>query len=287
MKKILFILFFIPCFVQAQMPIVNGWRHASSCDADAQAFIDSTGITGTEATAICQLVKDLKDSSLWSSMLAIYPFVGGTSTSCKWNLKDPRDLDAAYRLTFTGSWSFSSTGGQPDGSTAYANTHLTPNSVFTYDNVNMSYYSRTSAASGVNQFYEMGSGNNIVGGFSVFAYRSGGASAGDFGEGVNNRATFTDSDGLGYYIASSTSSTGYLFKNGVQVASKSSMSGAGVIGVYTMYVGGFNEGNVANVYYSIRECAMATIGTGLSTAQMATLNTIVESFQDALGRGVQ
>ena len=54
---------------------------------------------------------------------AVYPFLGGTSSSCKWNLKDPRNLDAAFRLTFSGGWTFSSTGALPNGVNAYANTY--------------------------------------------------------------------------------------------------------------------------------------------------------------------
>lgn len=293
MRKLLLILTVITALptnnVAAQSPMFKLIAKNTACsDADGQAFILAAGITNaTQKTAICQLVKSLKDSLLWSSMLAIYPFVGGTAASCKWNLKDPRDLDAAYRLTFTGSWTFSSTGGQPDGSTAYANSYLTPSGNFTYNNVNMSYYSRTSAASGNLQFYEMGSGNSAVGGYSIFANRAigGTGGAGDFGHGVNNRAAFANADGTGYYIAAANSSTGYVYKNGIQVATIALT--AGTVDIYPIYIGGFNEGDVAGAFYSIRECAFSTIGTGLSTAKMATLNTIVESFNDALGRGVQ
>ena len=31
-------------------------------------------------------------------MKAIYPFVGGTATTHKFNLKDPADINAAFRL---------------------------------------------------------------------------------------------------------------------------------------------------------------------------------------------
>ena len=67
-------------------------------DTDAQAFITATGITdNTQKNSINQLVLDLKSYGVWSKIKAIYPFVGGTATTHKFNLKDPRDLDAAYR----------------------------------------------------------------------------------------------------------------------------------------------------------------------------------------------
>jgi hypothetical protein len=42
--------------------------------------------------------------------MAIYPLVGGTQSTTKWNLKDPRDLDAAYRLSFYGNPVYAGTG---------------------------------------------------------------------------------------------------------------------------------------------------------------------------------
>jgi hypothetical protein len=72
-------------------------------DPDAQAFIDATGISGIDATAINTLVVDLKADNLWTKLKVIYPMVGGTSTTMKYNLKDPQDTNAAYRIDWVGS----------------------------------------------------------------------------------------------------------------------------------------------------------------------------------------
>jgi hypothetical protein len=94
-------------------------------DPDATLFIQVSQITGsTQRGAIVDLVKDLKSNNLWSKMKAVYPMVGGTAETHKWNLKDPRDVDAAFRLTFTGGWTHSSTGAKGNGSNAWANTNL-------------------------------------------------------------------------------------------------------------------------------------------------------------------
>ena len=88
----------------------------SSFDPDAQAFITAAGITDpTQQTAIDSLVIGLKADSLWTNMQAIYPFVGGTATTHKYNLKDPRDLNAAYRLSFAGGWTHSVNGALGNG----------------------------------------------------------------------------------------------------------------------------------------------------------------------------
>jgi len=94
-------------------------------DPDAQAFITAAGITNpTQQSAINDLVVGLKADGLWTSMTAIYPLVGGTASSHKYNLKDPRDLDVAYRLTFYGGWTHSSNGITGNFFNTYADTYI-------------------------------------------------------------------------------------------------------------------------------------------------------------------
>jgi hypothetical protein len=101
-------------------------RYVSSVDPDAQAFITAAGITNpTQQAAINTLVVDLKSDGLWTKMIAIYPLVGGTASSQKYNLKDPRDLDVAYRLTFYGGWVHDSNGITGNFTNTYADTYIT------------------------------------------------------------------------------------------------------------------------------------------------------------------
>ena len=100
---------------------------AAVYDTDAQAFITAAGLTSDlQKGAINQLVLDFKAAGTWGLMLAIYPFIGGTAASHKYNLKDPQDTDAAFRLTFSGGWTHSSTGAHCNGVNAYANTFINP-----------------------------------------------------------------------------------------------------------------------------------------------------------------
>jgi hypothetical protein len=93
-------------------------------DPDAVAFLSAAGITDpTISTAICNLVIGLKADGLWTNMQALYPFVGGTATQHKYNLKDPRDLNAAYRLTFLGGVTHNSNGAIFNGSNGLADTN--------------------------------------------------------------------------------------------------------------------------------------------------------------------
>ena len=116
-----------------------------SFDADAQAFITAAAITdSTQQNAINTLVLALKGYSIWTKFKAIYPIVGGTASQHKYNLKDPRDLDAAFRLTFATGWTHSVNGMLPNGTTAFADTKLIPSTAIfgSNQNIHLSYYSR-------------------------------------------------------------------------------------------------------------------------------------------------
>ena len=75
--------------------------NANLFDSNAYAFLEAAQITDTATrTGINNFVKNLKSYSLWNKISGLYPLVGGTMYSQKFNLKDPRDADAAYRLNF-------------------------------------------------------------------------------------------------------------------------------------------------------------------------------------------
>lgn len=98
-----------------------------------QAFLTATGIT--DATIISAL-NDMDTSLISAGLLpvgtgagkikALYPFVGSTATTHKFNFVNPADSDAAFRLQFNGGWTHDANGAQPNGTNGWANTFLTP-----------------------------------------------------------------------------------------------------------------------------------------------------------------
>jgi hypothetical protein len=124
---------------------------SAGLDPATSAFITAAGITDpTQINAVNRLVLNYKgqgnlNSSVdfWTSTPAIYPMVGGTVTTHKFNLKDPRDLDAAFRLAFSGGWTHDSNGAKPNGTNAYAQTFLVPSTSLNVNNHSVSYYSGT------------------------------------------------------------------------------------------------------------------------------------------------
>jgi hypothetical protein len=106
----------------------------SGFDPDAQGFITAAGITGeTQQAALNQLVLDLKSGSVWDLLDFLYPMCPtddstASRTGYQWNIKDPRDLDAAHRITWVNDPTATTSGITGNGSSMYGNTNYNANS---------------------------------------------------------------------------------------------------------------------------------------------------------------
>jgi hypothetical protein len=169
------------------------------------------------------IVTNLKSIGVWYKCKAIYGFVGGTAASNKWNWKDMRDLDAAFRLTYTGGITHSNNGIKSDGAiTSYANTFLTPLSVHTVSKgVSIICYIRT-AASNAGLLY--GANDNINN--ALFQFISG--SNFFYGESLQTTSLITTLPSLSQYTSFSikTNSDSYI-SNKDNVFTQSNTSGSG------------------------------------------------------------
>ena len=256
---------------------------ALSFDTDALAFITAASITdNTQKTAINTLVTDLKNANIWTKMKALYPFVGGSATSHKFNLKDPRDLDDAFRLVFNGGWTHSSTGALPNGSNAYANTKLTPSTSLLQNSTHVSYYSRTNNTTGgidfgaanPNTLQELQANIKSTSGTTFFRInRSAGTS--------ESSISMTTSS-LFYMINRTSSSQEVLFRNTTKDTFNYNSTG---LSSQSLYLAAYNY-NGEPLYYGTKECAFATIGDGLTDAEAANLYTAVQNFNTLLARQV-
>lgn len=263
--------------------IINPYAFGTSYDPDAQAFFTASGLTGaTNLTAINNLVVALKGYGIWTKMKAIYPFVGGTAALHKWNLKNPVDTNAAFRLVFNGGWTHSSTGALPGGVNGYANTFLNPNSEFSVnDNIHFSYYSRTNAN---DTDCEIGV---QVTNYLVLSIKRTTISNQTF-YGLNTTSTFStfvDSNSAAFYIGSRIGTAQKGFRNSSLVANTTNTAGArpnGNVFLATLNV----NGNPDVGLYSAKECAFASFGDGLSDAEAANFYTAVQAYQTTLSRNV-
>jgi hypothetical protein len=261
-------------------PIIQGLS-ALSYDADAQAFFDRVTAAGgtlstTEKDAVSTLVLSLKINSLWTSMVAIYPMVGASAAACAQNLKS-----SSYTGTFSSGWTFASTGATPNGTNAFMDTALVPNSILTQNSSHLSFYSRSNVAASVST--EIGSLSNAGPSyFQLYAYYTGNIY-------YNLLATSTvvsvaNTNSLGFFNGNRNSSTNISnFKNGTNLGNVTSIS----VGLNNknVYVGALNnDGTITS--YSTKECAFASIGAGLSDTQAANFYTNVQTFQTSLSRNV-
>jgi len=263
-------------------------RHVGSpivSDSDAQAFLNAAGITDLgQATAVNTLVVDLKAAGIWTKMKAIYPFVGGTATTHKFNLKDPRDLDAAFRLVFNGGWTHSSTGAKPNGTTAYADTKLNVNTALDGTNSHLSYYSRTTVIPG------SGKDNYMIGSYDILNSRY--YAIDIYGAAPNIYA------GLGGFvnpIDTPVADTRGLFIIKKEANTQKAIINNSVIGTKTETITvkpNYNVGLGAAIYnsgiygYSTFESAFASIGDGLTDAEATAFYTAVQKFNTTLGRQI-
>lgn len=265
-------------------------------DVDAQAFFDRVTTAGgtlsaTEKTAVNQLVLDLKSYSIWSKMKAIYPMVGASSAACAQNLKS-----SSFTGTFTSGWTFASTGVTPNGTSAYMDTGLVPNSNLGVNNTHISYYSRTTSI-GTTGKSEIGcvsnsstflpllqlmiygrenpNDNRFLG--QIYSYEVTGGSQQLLVAGTNS---------LGYFIATRTSSTSLKgFKDNSNIATSTATHTLTTMPANNIYIGAWNELGTAKKF-SDRQCAFASIGDGLNDTEAGNFYTAVQAFQTTLSRQV-
>jgi hypothetical protein len=252
-------------------------------DADAQLFITATGISGTNATAINTLVVDLKSANIWTKMKAVYPMVGGTATTCKFNLKNPLDTNAAFRLTFFGGGTFSANGYLPNGTNSYADTFLIPSTSLTLNSSHLSFYSRTN---NVGTYADMGGNGTGSTNDSYFQILSKWSDNSLYAM-VNNTDFTTNvvTNSLGLMLGSRTAlNVSKSYRNGVVVTSKTAASISRPS--KNVIIGARNNAADGILNYSNRECAFASIGDGLSDAESLAFYNAVQTFNTTLVRQV-
>jgi hypothetical protein len=212
-------------------------------------------------------------NSLDTKMKAIYPFVGGTASTHRWNFMDARDLNAAYRLQFTGGWVHSSNGILPNGVNTFADTFLASN-VMGQNNFHNVLYSRTNI---VESGCDLGVWN---GSYGVSNYLS---LTNQYITHSNSTSTVDDSitNSLGFFAQSRLSSTNIFKRFNSTTLTKTLTSTTPRSSNYIIgRTGDFNG------EYSSKQLAFISIGDGLSSAELTTLDTLTQAFQTTLGRQV-
>jgi hypothetical protein len=232
--------------------------------------------------AINNLVIGLKLDNLWLSMKAIYPFVGGTASTHKWNLRFPNDTNSSHRLTFGGGWTHSSNGATPDGTTAFANTYFLPSSNGGFWSLvygSISVYSRTNSVNS-GSIYGTKTASTATNAYTVLNV----SSVSSFSNAnVSSSPLSLPTTTACNFISSRTSSTNLVLAiNGSALDYPNTSNSLSTVSIY---LGARNNNGTADLF-SNRQIAFAHIGQGFTTTQCTQLYNRIQTFQTALGRQV-
>lgn len=260
----------------------------------ASSFISAAGLTdGTQIAAINRLTDDLVMNGFMDKFLAIYPFVGGTASSHIYNLKDPRNTDDAFRLTFSGGITHSSTGVYFNGSNGFANTFLiVPPRC--WNNLSFVLYSTKNVTGGGGGFpVDIGSANNTTNGVpgqGGFIRRTDNSCLANFPNltgSPSGTVTTTVTNASGLFVFTVTANNlRRIYRNGSLLATSTIVSN---YEPYTqpIYIGAAYYANVPGAgLFSLREFGFVAIGFGLSDTENTLLYNIIQLYQQNLGRSV-
>ena len=252
----------------------------SSFDADAAAFFARVTAAGgtlslTEKTATNQLVLDMKTNGIWSSMKAIYPMVGASAAACAQNLKS-----SSFTGTFTSGWTFASSGVTGNGTSAYMDSTLIPNTSLGVNSGHFSVYSRTNIEDLSSDFGSESAGTSnqqiILARYTGLGFVS---TYGSYSAASNSPNT----DSRGFFITNRNSTTNSsAFKNNTKVLDYPI---TGSLSTKTLLLAADN-GTSSIIRFSARQYAFASIGDGLTDTQASNFYTAVQTFQTTLSRNV-
>jgi hypothetical protein len=248
----------------------------ASIDADAIAYWTASGITDPDVQGyLHNFYFDWKAAGLYAKTHAMYLLSNGSYASVKFNMVDPDDDNASFRLTENGTITYASSGVTSNGSTGYFNTHFSPNANLTANSAAIGFYSKTNASTGL---------NGSVTGSNRFVL------APKFGDGIGysqltSNAQFASvavADSRGLFTGSKVSSTDQkLYKNGSSIASNATSDNT-TWATDNVYLLVRNNGGTPD-NYDTHKYTFVFITDGLSSTEVSDAYTIIQALMTNLG----
>jgi len=209
------------------------------------------------------------------------------SSQFKYNLVNPVDSDAAFRLVFNGGWTHSSNGATPNGTNGYADTKFNPSlSGLSSTSTHISTYLRTNN-DGV--YCDMGAYDGNPANYQISTYaRITNVCYVDLGAQLQTRQTYANTDSSGYYVASRTANNVLkAFKNNILKATNTNTNTSPITVLNkNVFISANNDAGGSVTQFSTRQQAFASIGDGLTDTEASNLYTRVQAYQTALSRQV-
>lgn len=257
---------------------LNGGRLKYSYTPESKNYVDkiqaSVSLTAAQRLYAHFMVGVDITNGLWVKRAAYYLYLGGTASTHKWNVKDLRDLDAAFRLTFPNGMTHDDYGITGNGGSYYANTFLDPSSVGIMANTSshLSVY-LTKNVTDNEVRYVIGSGTYSVSPvLSMYIRR-----ATIQGYLCSNPTLMDDrvytnniSDVRGLYTGNNYSSALRLFRNGRDLDDNSlnRSDGFSAISNLPIYIMAINPSAGGSPYYDNKSLGVSSIGAGFTENEM-------------------
>jgi hypothetical protein len=244
-------------------------------DSGATAYLNAlivggaTGITESVSAATNTFFTTIRSAGIISKLYRMYPYVGGVSTSMGINAL----LPGTNNITFTGGWTFSSSGATPNGVNAYSLTvqQGAQSAVFALGAYLNDGFTTNSTALGA---YD----SNID--LSSISFGAG-VLAGTSNTTVGTVRT-TTAQTRGFYGITRISNTQEVF---IQNTSATTVNSTYAACDRAIAIGARNSDGTINDWFS-RRIAFVFFGNNLSSAEMITFYNAIQNYQTALGRQV-
>lgn len=258
-------------------------------DEDAILFLDALNTQDPIVRdSINEFVNDLKSYNLWYKMSGIYPFVGGTAFSHKYNLKNPTDLDTSFRLNFQGAGTVhTSSGVEFLGSNDYADTFFYPKSDLTGLPVHISVLSLENSSQNT---IDIGSFEAVNNRLLFYLDTSLNAANFDAYDSTNGRVSISNINSKAFLIGSRIAyNSGFLLAfNESSTPTKSQSNTTSILGSdrpdFSVFLGNVNNNGSPYALDGDRKIGFFSIGDGLNSGECVSLYVAVKNLQLNLGR---
>jgi hypothetical protein len=278
------------CALYFTSSVASGPQNIQYNLADANGNLTYAGVLGTGSYLWGAQFENGNVLGPYRATTTVGFTTGSMLDQMKYNLKNSADTDAAFRLTYSGSWNPGYSGVRGDGSTAYADTKLKPNLIMTFNNQHYTVYKTDIRDSGA----DLGSLNLFFNGSWLSL------TTGSFYGSVSNNGSpdpFTITTKAGNFILNRTTSTRkQLYKNSPTPEVKVDTTPTDVqnYAIGNVFIGAVNRissnsdpfATSTPANFSKTEIRLTTIGDGLTDYEAKALYWIVQKYQTTLGRQV-
>ena len=244
----------------------------------AAAFLARTsGLSGTETTAYCNLINGLDTDSTFALLDALYIFATNTTSTANLNL-----VSTSFGITQSGAVTFSADNGYTgDGSTGFLNTNLTPPAThYTQNSASFGCYILTNRGADAGSV-SIGAGASVYAFMQPFVFGSN-----VFGYDINAAAfpsVANTSTNNAWIVTRPSSGTENVYKNGSTTPfTTATVTSTGVPATTFTFLALAGTSD----FDQFDQIAAGFIGGGLTGTQAAAINNRINAYMTALGINV-